>query len=104
MYDESLFAERCIRAHVRGQVPSTTPCEAKLTDREMEVYLMIGQGLSTKRIADELCLSPKTIDSHREHIKEKLGVNAVCKNGVLKIQIAKKAGQKKLSKAITVQS
>ena len=45
-----------------------------LSDREMEVFLAIGRGKSAKRIADDLCLSPKTIDTHRERIKSKLSV------------------------------
>lgn len=46
----------------------------RLTDRELEVFRMIGSGLSVKEIADKLCLSAKTIEAHREHIKEKLGL------------------------------
>jgi DNA-binding NarL/FixJ family response regulator len=44
----------------------------RLTDRELEVFRMIGAGLSVKEIADKLCLSAKTVEAHREHIKEKL--------------------------------
>lgn len=44
----------------------------KLTDREFEVFQLIGQGLTTKAIAQRLNLSSKTVDVHREHIKEKL--------------------------------
>jgi DNA-binding NarL/FixJ family response regulator len=44
----------------------------KLTDREFEVLQLIGQGLTTKAIAQRLNLSSKTVDVHREHIKEKL--------------------------------
>ena len=45
-----------------------------LSDREMEVFLAIGRGKSAKRIAEDLCLSPKTIDTHRERIKSKLDI------------------------------
>jgi DNA-binding NarL/FixJ family response regulator len=48
--------------------------ETVLSNREIEVFFMMGKGLSTKRIADHLHLSPKTVDTHREHIKRKLGV------------------------------
>ncbi|WP_372625567.1 response regulator [Arsukibacterium sp.] len=48
--------------------------EAKLSDRELEVYMMLGKGYSTKKIATELNLSSKTVDSHKEHIKEKLAI------------------------------
>ncbi len=45
-----------------------------LSDREMEVFQLIGGGNSTRQIADRLCLSTKTIDSYREHLKLKLGL------------------------------
>lgn len=47
--------------------------EAKLTDRELEVLRHFGEGWSTDEIARRLLLSPKTVDVHRGHIKEKLG-------------------------------
>ena len=50
---------------------SNSPIE-KLTDREFEVFQLIGQGKSTRDIAEQLHLSPKTVDVHRAHIKEKL--------------------------------
>ncbi len=50
---------------------SNSPIE-KLSDREFEVFQMIGQGKSTRDIAKQLNLSPKTVDVHRSHIKEKL--------------------------------
>jgi len=43
-----------------------------LGDRELEVFSMIGQGYETRRIAEELNLSMKTVQAHCEHIKEKL--------------------------------
>ena len=45
-----------------------------LSDRELEVFQLIGQGKTMKQIADELHLSPKTIEVHRSHIREKLHV------------------------------
>jgi DNA-binding NarL/FixJ family response regulator len=50
---------------------SSSPIE-KLTDREFEIFQMIGRGKSTRDIADELHLSSKTVDVHRSHLKEKL--------------------------------
>lgn len=55
---------------------SSSPIE-QLTDREFEVFQLIGQGKSTREIAAELHLSPKTVDVHRGHIKEKLGLRDV---------------------------
>lgn len=46
-----------------------------LSDREMEVFQLIGDGYSTREIAQRLSLSPKTIDSYREHLKLKLGLS-----------------------------
>jgi len=44
----------------------------RLSDRELEVFRLIGQGHGTRRIAEELRLSVKTVESYREHIKEKM--------------------------------
>jgi DNA-binding NarL/FixJ family response regulator len=50
---------------------SRSPIE-QLTDREFEIFQLVGQGKSTRDIAAQLHLSPKTVDVHRGHIKEKL--------------------------------
>jgi DNA-binding NarL/FixJ family response regulator len=50
----------------------------RLSKRELEVIELLGRGLGTKDVASELHLSVKTIETHRAHIKEKLGFgNAV---------------------------
>jgi len=112
MHDESLYAERALRAGAVGYVskheasrtivqavrtiltgklylsPNMTelvvqrafvagadlsrPAVDRLTEREREVFELIGQGLSSRQIAVKLDVSPKTIETHREHIKEKL--------------------------------
>jgi DNA-binding NarL/FixJ family response regulator len=54
-----------------GSRGSHSPIE-KLSDREFEVFQLIGGGKSTREIASQLHLSPKTVDVHRGHIKEKL--------------------------------
>jgi DNA-binding NarL/FixJ family response regulator len=46
----------------------------RLSDREMQVLQLVGQGRSTRQIAAELHLSVKTIESHRAHLKEKLNL------------------------------
>ncbi|MFW6059892.1 MAG: response regulator [Phycisphaeraceae bacterium] len=51
--------------------PGSSPVDA-LSDRELEVFEMIGHGQTTRQIAKKLHLSPKTIETHREHIKTKL--------------------------------
>lgn len=47
-----------------------------LSDREMEVFQLIGNGYSTRQIAERLNLSSKTIDSYREHLKLKLSLES----------------------------
>jgi DNA-binding NarL/FixJ family response regulator len=47
-----------------------------LSDREMEVFQLIGNGYSTRQIAQKLNLSSKTIDSYREHLKLKLNLDS----------------------------
>jgi len=114
MHDESMYAERALRAGAGGYVMKQEPPQIllqairtvlsrkvyvsdkmsaallqrmvggkkhqealpmdRLTDREIEVFRLIGSGLSMKEIADKLCLSVKTIEAHREHIKEKLNL------------------------------
>jgi DNA-binding NarL/FixJ family response regulator len=45
-----------------------------LTDRELQVFELIGSGMATRKIAEQLHLSPKTIDTHRQKIREKLNL------------------------------
>jgi DNA-binding NarL/FixJ family response regulator len=114
MYDESLYAERALRAGALGYVnkqemsekiieairmvlagkiylsPVMTerllhravgvppelarnPVET-LSDRELEIFRMIGNGKTTRQIAGELHLSVKTVETHRENIKGKLNI------------------------------
>lgn len=49
---------------------------SKLTNREFEVFQLIGQGLSTNEIGHHLCISPKTVETHRTHLKEKLQIKS----------------------------
>jgi DNA-binding NarL/FixJ family response regulator len=49
----------------------------RLTEREFEVFQLLGQGLPTAEIGSRLHLSPKTVDSHRLHIKEKLQLRSL---------------------------
>lgn len=114
MHDESIYAERMLRAGARGYIMKEAGGEAllaavrqvlrgevyvsaklsarilenltgsrprgsnspiaKLSDREFEVFQLIGQGKGTADIAAELHLSSKTVDVHRANIKAKLGL------------------------------
>jgi len=46
-----------------------------LSERELQVFGLIGNGYSTKEIASKLHVSPKTVDAHRDHVKRKIGVS-----------------------------
>ncbi|MCA8998204.1 MAG: response regulator transcription factor [Planctomycetaceae bacterium] len=67
------LAERLLNRIVTGAPANQSPIES-LTDRELEVFGLIGQGLTTRQIADRLHLSYKTIESYRENIKAKLSL------------------------------
>ncbi|MBN1805203.1 MAG: response regulator transcription factor [Sedimentisphaerales bacterium] len=114
MHDESLYAERVLRAGARGYLMkaeatekviiairkilrgeicisdkmaskmmrklvggnteiNASPVEL-LSDRELEVFQLIGKGFGTRQIAQKLYLSIKTIETYRAHIKEKLNL------------------------------
>ena len=115
MHDETLYAERVLRAGAKGYImkeevaqnmieavrrvlagdiyisdrmrqrilrgvagqrnaPNVFSVE-RLSDRELEVFRLIGQGRSTRQVAEELHLSVKTIETYRAHIKEKLSIS-----------------------------
>lgn len=59
-------------ARINGR-SSDTPF-SKLSQREMQVFLMITQGHKTQEISDSLCLSPKTVSTYRHRLFEKLDV------------------------------
>jgi DNA-binding NarL/FixJ family response regulator len=114
MHDESLYAERALRAGAKGYIMKAEATEKvitairkvlsgelyvsdrmaakmvrklvgsepvtgasaidRLSDRELEVFLLIGQGQGTRQIAEKLHLSVKTIETYRAHMKEKLNL------------------------------
>jgi len=114
MLDETVYAQRVLRAGARGYVPKGRPRTAilravrrvlaghihvsdevadavlrrtanapglqappaieTLSDRELEVLTMLGQGMGPSQIAAKLHLSPRTVETHRSQIKVKLNV------------------------------
>jgi len=56
-----------------AKAPGQSPMQ-RLSNRELEVFELIGRGMTTGKIADHLQLSTKTIETHRENIKKKLGL------------------------------
>jgi DNA-binding NarL/FixJ family response regulator len=63
---------RLAAKYVRGRTLDADSPVDTLSDRELQVFRLIGQGWSTRLIAETLHLSVKTIDTHRQHIKQKL--------------------------------
>jgi len=68
------ISRRLINQALGASDVTKTPIE-QLTDRELEIFRMIGEGLTTSAIASQLFLSTHTIDTHRENIKRKLAVS-----------------------------
>ncbi len=66
--------ERILSRQSGASEQNTRPLLERLSDREMEVFERLGRGMSAKQIAQELQLSAKTVEYHRQHIKEKLQV------------------------------
>jgi DNA-binding NarL/FixJ family response regulator len=66
------MSTRLLKSLGNPQSRNTDSPLQKLTDREFEVFRLIGQGKTTEEIAQHLHISPKTVDVHRFQIKEKL--------------------------------
>jgi DNA-binding NarL/FixJ family response regulator len=71
IYLSDRMEKRTLQQLARTADYAGSPLEI-LSDRELEVFNMIGQGKGTRQIAEDLHLSIKTVESHRAHIKEKL--------------------------------
>ena len=64
-------SSRMVARAVEGDAPPVSLVSA-LSDRELEVFQLIGRGVGTRTIAETLHLSVKTIETYRAHIKDKL--------------------------------
>lgn len=75
---ETYLSEKMQAARARsasGGGRGTGPKElGRLSDRELQVLRCVGRGMSTHEIGEELFISGKTVEAHREHIKQKLGL------------------------------
>lgn len=74
LYVTERVASRMLRQYARGTSIEARPAVASLSDRELEVFRLIGEGCSTRQIAETLHLSVKTVESYQAHIKEKLAL------------------------------
>lgn len=72
MYVSDRISPRLVKRLLDGGSLRDAPPQSKLSDRERQVFKMIGRGRTVPEIADELELSTKTIETYRGHIKEKL--------------------------------
>lgn len=75
VYTSPNVTKQFLHSLLPGRGPATQgfPLE-RLTDREMEVFELIGHAKSNHEIACQLGISPRTVDVHRAHIREKLGL------------------------------
>ncbi len=67
------IGERLVARVRRGVQPVGGPA-GSLTERERDVLRLVARGLATREISTELGMNPKTVDSHRRNIREKLGL------------------------------
>jgi len=76
IYVSEHVANRMLQRYIGGHSPGRPSTIAGLTDRELEVFRLIGEGHSTRQIAEELHISVKTVESYQAHIKEKLSLRS----------------------------
>ena len=76
IYVSDTLAARMLQQQVRGQTDIQQSPVKTLSDRELEVFQLIGQWRKTKEIAQALHLSIKTIEYYREQIKQKLSLKS----------------------------
>ncbi|MCU1342325.1 MAG: response regulator with a DNA-binding domain [Candidatus Acidoferrum typicum] len=74
VYLSDRLTNSMLRQYVGGATPAKSSPLVNLSDRELEVFRLIGEGHGTRQIADELHVSVKTIESYQAHIKEKLSL------------------------------
>jgi DNA-binding NarL/FixJ family response regulator len=76
IYVSDRIANSMLRHYVRGANVSEHSSISDLSDRELEVFRLIGEGQGTRQIAEALHLSVKTVESYQAHIKEKLSLRS----------------------------
>jgi DNA-binding NarL/FixJ family response regulator len=76
VYVSDRIANRMLQQYISGSDSEKHSPIAVLSDRELEVFRLIGEGHSTRKIAEELHLSVKTVESYQAHIKDKLALKS----------------------------
>jgi len=74
-YLSDQMSARLLNQYQGGRFDERSPLE-RLSDRELEVFELYGRGYSTREIAEALFISRKTVESHRNRIKDKLGIES----------------------------
>jgi DNA-binding NarL/FixJ family response regulator len=74
-YLSDQMSTRLLDQYQRGRFDERSPIE-RLSDRELEIFELYGRGYSTREIAEALFISRKTVESHRNRIKDKLGLES----------------------------
>jgi DNA-binding NarL/FixJ family response regulator len=74
IYVSEKVSARIVRRFIHGKEEGADSPIEILSDRELEVFQLIGQGHATRQIAEELHVSVKTVESYRANIKEKLNL------------------------------
>ena len=74
IYLSQRMATALAEKHVTGAPAAAESVVERLSDRELEVFRLLGQGLATRQIADALRISAKTVQAFSARIKEKLGL------------------------------
>jgi len=73
LYVSEKMRDVLLQKLVTGQISGSSSLE-QLSDRELEVMQLLGQGRGTRQIAEEMHVSIKTVESHYAKVKEKLGL------------------------------
>jgi DNA-binding NarL/FixJ family response regulator len=76
VYLSDRIANKLLRQYIGGASTALQSRLNALSDRELEVFRSIGEGRSTRQIADELHLSVKTVETYQAHLKEKLALRS----------------------------
>jgi DNA-binding NarL/FixJ family response regulator len=76
VYLSDRIANKMLQQYIGGASTALQSRLNALSDRELEVFRSIGEGRSTRQIADELHLSVKTVETYQAHLKEKLALRS----------------------------
>lgn len=76
IYATQVVSSHLIRRFVSGTPPRSADPIERLSNRELQILRMVGEGLTTRQIASSLVLSIKTVESHRQRVKRKLNLSS----------------------------